>query len=368
VAKRERQSNIELLRILAIIGVIVLHYNNPGVGGGMTYAQRGSVNYYVLYTLQAIFDCGVNLFILISGYFLCRTKKVSLWKAIELTVQVMLFGEGIYIAQVIAKQSAFSVKTAVTSMIPTNYFLILYCAVYILAPFTNALIERLNDRNLKTFVVVSIVLFSVYPTLVDVLGEIEGEEIIGLSTIGKYGSQWGYSLVNFLLMYLIGAYLSRSEGGIKAWKTGTLLGVFALSVAVIVGWSMFNVKIGCFREPSAWEYCNPVIILIAVVVFILFTRINLGSNKVINKLAAGTFSVFLLHSVLLKQIPIEKFVKGNVFVMLLHIAGCAIGLYLACWCVHMVYHLITDPIFAKLSSKHKLIIHVDEPVAETDGQ
>lgn len=31
---RKRDSNIELLRILAITGVIVLHYNNPAIGGG----------------------------------------------------------------------------------------------------------------------------------------------------------------------------------------------------------------------------------------------------------------------------------------------------------------------------------------------
>lgn len=31
--KKERLSNIELLRILAIMGVIVLHYNNPLAGG-----------------------------------------------------------------------------------------------------------------------------------------------------------------------------------------------------------------------------------------------------------------------------------------------------------------------------------------------
>ena len=33
MAKKERKSNIELLRIFAIIGVIILHYNNPVIGG-----------------------------------------------------------------------------------------------------------------------------------------------------------------------------------------------------------------------------------------------------------------------------------------------------------------------------------------------
>lgn len=31
--KKDRESNIELLRILAMIGVILLHYNNPTIGG-----------------------------------------------------------------------------------------------------------------------------------------------------------------------------------------------------------------------------------------------------------------------------------------------------------------------------------------------
>ena len=31
--KKDRQSNIELLRILSIIGVIILHYNNKSIGG-----------------------------------------------------------------------------------------------------------------------------------------------------------------------------------------------------------------------------------------------------------------------------------------------------------------------------------------------
>ena len=31
--KAERQSNIELARLVAVAGVIILHYNNPKIGG-----------------------------------------------------------------------------------------------------------------------------------------------------------------------------------------------------------------------------------------------------------------------------------------------------------------------------------------------
>lgn len=36
---KQRNSNIELLRIMSMIGVIILHYNNPGIGGGSARFQ-----------------------------------------------------------------------------------------------------------------------------------------------------------------------------------------------------------------------------------------------------------------------------------------------------------------------------------------
>ena len=36
---KQRESNIELLRICTMSGVILLHYNNPGIGGAFNHAQ-----------------------------------------------------------------------------------------------------------------------------------------------------------------------------------------------------------------------------------------------------------------------------------------------------------------------------------------
>ena len=40
-------------------------------------------------------------------------------------------------------------------------------------------------------------LFSVYPTVVDVIIEVTKNNFLGLSSVGAYGSQYGYSVVNF---------------------------------------------------------------------------------------------------------------------------------------------------------------------------
>ena len=69
----KRQTNIELLRIISMLGIIVLHYNNSDMGGGFLYAT--GLNRAILMFLESIFICGVNLYVLISGYFLCERKE-----------------------------------------------------------------------------------------------------------------------------------------------------------------------------------------------------------------------------------------------------------------------------------------------------
>ncbi|MDY6352142.1 MAG: hypothetical protein SPL57_03760, partial [Lachnospiraceae bacterium] len=87
-----RQSGIELLRILAATGVIVLHYNNPVIGGGLNTAE--GINRGLLYFLEALNVCAVNVFVLINGFFDVEHQKRDLMKPLKLIVQVMLFNRG----------------------------------------------------------------------------------------------------------------------------------------------------------------------------------------------------------------------------------------------------------------------------------
>lgn len=81
-----RQSNFELLRIIAIFGIIVQHYSNPGIGGGLRYMSPGSPNQILMGLLHVTMICAVNVFVLISGYFMRDSKKADLLKPIELLV------------------------------------------------------------------------------------------------------------------------------------------------------------------------------------------------------------------------------------------------------------------------------------------
>ncbi len=354
MVKKERKSNIELLRIFTIMGVIVLHYNNPMIGGGIAYAEEGSLNFYILYFLESLFVCGVNLFMLLSGYFLCDSKRRNLWRPIELIIQVVIFREAGYLLHVAMGSAAFSIKTMATTLLPANYFVIFYCIVFILSPYINVMIDHLSERAFRMMIIISLVIFAFYPTLVDVIGELCGSEFVGLSSIGVYGSQWGYTIVNFILMYLLGAYLKKGHSKIRNWTTGRLLTGLLICIVLMMIWARINDRVGFFTERSAWEYCNPIVIAETIIIFCLFQRINLGTNKIINKLAEGVFTVFLLHQVFIPYLRIETFVTGNPVLMVLHVIGCSVGIFLICWVAHMIYHLIVDPVFKLLSEKIKL--------------
>ncbi len=79
--KTERQSNMELLRIFAVAGVIVLHFNAkalPAASGATRWA---------LFLLEMVSACAVNVFVMLSGYFLHRRQSVSIYKPLSLLFQ-----------------------------------------------------------------------------------------------------------------------------------------------------------------------------------------------------------------------------------------------------------------------------------------
>lgn len=71
-------------------GAIILHYNNPLIGKAFELVKDNTLNYWIIHFLESLFICSVNLFMVISGYFMVTSKKRNLWKVIELITQVII--------------------------------------------------------------------------------------------------------------------------------------------------------------------------------------------------------------------------------------------------------------------------------------
>ena len=68
--KKERKSNIELLRIVAMLCIISFHYVYKS---GYVF-ENLSVNSFIVKVFWFFGEFGVNLFILITGYFMVNGR------------------------------------------------------------------------------------------------------------------------------------------------------------------------------------------------------------------------------------------------------------------------------------------------------
>ena len=354
--KTDRQSNIELLRFLAILGVIILHYNNVDMGGGFLYVKPGSIHFYTLYFLEALSICAVDLFFIISGYFMATSYRRGIRKPIELLVQVSIFQLIGYLLFTTISHGNYAVKSIIGALIPSNYFVIFYCIIFFLSPYINKLFDLLDYKKAKKLIMMLLFLFTIWTTAVTIMGNLKGEVIVGLDSVGMYGNQDGYTIVTFLLMYIVGVYIRKYELAKKysrKWKL--VLGIIGTVVLVFV-WMLMDLKLPGLMSQTAYIYCNPLIVFQAAMLFVLFLNINIGVNKVINKVATGVFTVFLLHGYLIKYIGVERFVCGNYLIMLIHIIVSAVTICLLCTLIHFLYELIVNPLFNLLFRKKDVIL------------
>lgn len=345
--KSVRNSNVELLRILAALGVIVLHYNNAEIGGGFRYVEVFSANSYIMYFLENMFICAVNLFVLITGFFMSEKKKVSIRKPIELVCQVIVFNMGILLLRTIIGGSILPWKEYLIGILPLNYYVTLYIVVYLLSPYINMLLGSLTDGSFKSLVTMLFILFSLWPTILETVSMIAGGDLGGMNTIGITGSQSGYTSLNFILMYILGVYLKRTitrENPTKyLWKLCLCWIIqFAISyIAMVKGFGMGPI----------WAYSNPLVILSAIYSFMLFYNMKEIKSKAINELAKASFTVYLMHSFFLSKIKIDVFVGMNPIIYVGHVIISCMVIYLICYILYLIYNLIASHVFKYLNKK-----------------
>ena len=85
--KKLRDSNIELLRIISMIMIVVHHYE---MFAGFTNSGNVSLNSYIEIALYSLGKLGVNIFVIISGYFLI-TSQFNTKKAVKLWMQIFFY-------------------------------------------------------------------------------------------------------------------------------------------------------------------------------------------------------------------------------------------------------------------------------------
>ena len=158
-------ANIELLRIIAMLMIISTHcLVSINVGA----IPKGSVSYYGILLVQTISVYGVNLFVLITGYFMVMQKSVSIKKVITLLLDVAIYGLIIYVISIFLEINSFSVAGVIKAVFPFiagyRWFIVAYVILYMLIPFINTALRQLTFTQYRVLLVIFFFFFSVWPS------------------------------------------------------------------------------------------------------------------------------------------------------------------------------------------------------------
>lgn len=315
-------------------GVIFLHYYNATMGKAITYVEQGSESELLLNLLETLNACAVDLFVIITGYFLSQTKKRTLGRAFSLLLQLSVYRVAYTLIKAVFSHSAVSARSLILAALPANWFVVLYCVLYVISPFLN---RAWHDVRKGPVIWGTLVLFSLWPTAVDTLKSLTGAGLDTLSTIGMYGSQHGYTIVNFVMCYLIGAYIREFD--LTKADGKKLLLLLLTDYVLNFFWSRWDFG-------TAFAYFNPLVILRAALIFMLFLKLDIGTRPAINELASCAFSVYILHYWLFPIFKIEQYVKSGFWVMTVHIFVTITAIILISYLVDKVYRLLFGKIDA----------------------
>lgn len=351
ISKAERESGVELLRIFAILGVIMIHFYEAAAGNAMPL-----INKQVLMVLRTFSSASVDVFLIISGYFMCVSNQRNLSKALDLILQVSFFNELAYLIEVCFGIWPLSIRHIVSSALPDCYYSILFVSLYILSPYVNKLLIAMSKFEYQRFLAFIVGLFSIYAIAVDFMGEVSGQDWHGLSTIGAWGSQSGFTFINFALLYCIGAYLRLHGTPIFLDNRRNKIFVCITLLFLILLWAEINEFFSTFGMQSSWQYHNPFVILYSVVLFNIFSNIHF-SNIFVNQTAKVVYPLFLIHCCAIKYFHVNLWANSSVYKMLAGFFLFSMSMFLISWGGYILYNKTIGKIVQRFCSKD--IIYFD---------
>lgn len=338
----ERQSNIELCRIFAILLVVLVHTNFAWTGVPHELENPSPFRFFV----QAFSIIGVNVFILITGYFSTSIKPKSLFNLfyICLFYGIVRIICGIVTNNLIVKDLFF--------ISSSNWFIISYLGLVLLTPLLNSVAAKSALLKWGGVLLIYEVYFGFFPAL----------------QVAEPGINHGYSVLSFAVLYLIGRYI-KLYGLPKCIKNYSFY--LYIGISLLLGFTAYLLfkKSDVLRiSPSfytrVYDYVNPAVIFSSICFFQFFEKMEIKS-RIINHISRSTLAVLLVHGAAVINPPmiqyfkslIENYSDKIVLLSLFWFLG-ILGICLISVLIDQIriysYKLIALPIYMKIESK---IIH-----------
>jgi len=286
-----RLSNMELLRLVAMLLVLITHACFLSTGVPTTEdSYLHPLATFMRFFFTSLSCVCVNVFVLISGWFGINLKCTRL---LSFLFQIVFFSLLVLLLVILFTDELVFTKNMLGTILmlnPSDYWFVkAYLGLMILSPIINVWINQGKERDIVVF----LILFYSFQT------------IYGWASL--YGAQWiegGYSAFSFVGLYVLSRYirlygLRRWELFIAKRKLGmpkaTFYALSYLFITLLLSVVAFGVtRFDLHVAGRLFTYTQPLVILAAICLLLAFSRLHFQS-KFINSIAASCFAVYLLH-------------------------------------------------------------------------
>ena len=309
--KAERQSNFELMRLISMFFIVGWHV----IVRGEIFNTGKEPLTMISNIIMGIIIVHVNSLFFITGYFNSEKEKVNkrkVWKLIGniwfyriLFLLLFLYLGLIPITNILIGEELFPLDM-------NNYwFMSCYLIVYIISPYLNKVIENMDEKNFFHLVALLFIILSVLPALTNL----------------KAVNNDGFNIMQFILVYYIGAYLKKfplkdnfhfkklSERQLRFLLLFSFFFILFIRISIFyLGDKLISFQteeskyLGMIIRNSYFRYSSPLVILQSCSYCLLFETFHFH-NKLINFCAKSTLGIYLVHENIFVREVIYKILK-----------------------------------------------------------
>ena len=289
MSKGKRMSNIELLRIFSMFLIVLGHtvWETNWQFSNMSPLKATSIQMFWIGGKY-----GVNIFFLITGYFISTRKEFKIKPLITLWIDVLAISWLIGIFSLLFKVPGQNIKTLLATFFPISmncyWFITVYFFLYLLSPFLNVLIRNINKINYFYLLSGGFLYLFVFAT------------IFSNATAGS-----GNTLITGIYLYLLGAAIRKYhlQDYVRDKKRTLLIGIVVLLLIMIL--SIYFMDLFQFNGVLSYSRLrfgkfidgdSPFQLIFSCFIFLLFLNLKIESNKYINKLASTTLFIYMIHT------------------------------------------------------------------------
>ena len=290
VAKKQRNANMDLLRIVSMLLIVFLHsIDHSGVLENAENCGSG-MYFYVRFTYAMCQVC-VNIYIMLSGYFMVKSK-FRLQKLVTLWMETVFYGLVLRIVFMLTGEKPFSITSLISCFFPIltgrYWFLTIYVGMYLISPFLNMLINVMDKKRHGLLNVCLFGLMSLWSSI--------HPSIAGMNSGGGWGLAW------FVALYITAAwfrlYYTPDDKPLR-WLAAFVVVPALIAAAQYVLRAWIAIGVASRMVENWFKYDSAPVFIMTISLFVGFLNVNIKNgllSRMISFVAPMTLGVYLIHA------------------------------------------------------------------------